>query len=78
MRNSPVMKNLLPLGATALLLVGAVLILAGVVVQFAGKPETGGQSFWLYEIFMGGGAFCMFLSVWISWRWRKGQRRLQR
>jgi TRAP-type C4-dicarboxylate transport system permease small subunit len=72
------MKNLLPLGAAVLLLVGAVLILAGVVVQFAGKPELGGQSFWLYEILMGGGAFCMLLGVWFIWRWYKGQPPRQR
>jgi hypothetical protein len=73
MRNSSDGKNLLPFSAMGVFLLGLVLILAGVVVQFAGKPELGGQSFWLYEISMGGGAFCMLLGAWFSWRWRKGQ-----
>jgi hypothetical protein len=71
MRDSPARQSFLPLTATLFLLVGAVLILAGFVVQFAGRPELGGQSVPLYEISMGGGAVCMLLGTWLSRRLQK-------
>ena len=67
-------QNLLPLSAMALLLIGAVLILTGVIVQFLGRPELGGRSVPLYEGAMGGGALCTVLGAWFSRRWYKGQR----
>jgi hypothetical protein len=74
MGNSIPRQNRLPVIATLFLLVGAVLILTGVVVQFVGRPELGGKSVSLYEIAMGGGAVCIFLGTWLSWRWSKGQK----
>lgn len=74
MRNSIARQNILPLSAALVLLLGALLILAGVVVQFAGRPELGGRSEALYEFTMGGGAACILLGVWLSRRWSKGSK----
>ena len=74
MRKSPDRQNLLPLSVALLFLLGFILIVGGVVVQFSGRPELGGRSALLYESTMGGGAVCMLLGAWLGWRWSKSQR----
>jgi hypothetical protein len=74
MRDTSVRQNPLPIGATLLLLLGALLIAAGVVDLFVGHPNLGGQNGRIYEILMGGGAVCVLLGTWISRQWYKGRR----
>jgi uncharacterized membrane protein len=74
MANRSIRLNLLPIGITLMLFVGAVLILAGIVVLFAGNPWQGGARYPLYDYLMTGGAVMIGLGAWISGWWYKRQK----
>ena len=59
----PVKRNYLQLVPTLLLFLGFILVLAGFVIEFVGRPERGGQSFWFYVIVMRSSAICVLLGV---------------
>lgn len=63
MRTLPAKRNYLLLVPTLIFVLGFALIVAGVVVEFVGKPESGGQSYRLYLFMMKGGVIVWFLGM---------------